>query len=110
MKSVAGALILAVVIFAAGLVAFGASRVLRQLAADQQRMATLHYVDEEGGGQAPGSLMSRFSLPFASSDEVERQRTSGAYWQARYEALTPLTGSTGERQASDPSVLLIAAN
>jgi hypothetical protein len=109
MKTVAGALILAVVLIVSGLVCLAEARVLRQAAAEQQRLATLRYADEEAEAGGP-SLLNRLTLPFGTGQVVETQRASVTYWQARYEALTPLTGVTGDRQASDPNVLMIAAN
>jgi hypothetical protein len=106
MKSAAGAFILAIVLIVAGVVALGEARLMRQLAFDQQRLATLHYDDDSSVETT--SVIGR--LPFSSSASIETQRVAASYWQARYEALTPLTGSGGERQAADPQILLIAAN
>ena len=108
MKTVAGAIVLGVVLILAGAVFLSEARLLRRLAADEQRLATLDYEEEEDDTTA--TLMDRLALPFSSRARAETQRAAATYWRARYEALTPLTGVTGERPASDANVLLIAAN
>lgn len=90
MKTIAGALLLAAVLAGAGVYALRESQRVSGLADDEQRLATLQYVDTE------------------ASSEV--QRAAFDYWRARYERLTPLTGATGDAPAEDPAVLLIAAN
>lgn len=107
MKAVAGVIILAIVLVTAGAVGLSEARLMRQMVIEQQRLSTLHYDDE---GLPSTSLLNRLSLPFASTGSAETQRAALNYWQARYEVLTPLSGVTGERQAADPSVLLIATN
>ncbi len=107
MKAVAGVIILAIVLVGAGVVGLSEARLMRQMVAEQQRLATLHYDDE---GVPNATLLNRLSLPFAAAGSVEAQRAALNYWQARYEILTPLSGVTGERQAADPAVLLIATN
>src|SRR5580700_11320198 len=108
MKTVAGGFILAFVLFAAAAVSLGEARLTRRVAAAHQRLATLHY-DEDSGAEDAG-ILERLPIPGGSEDDVEEHRASVNYWLARYEVLTPLTGVTGNKPASDPNVLFIAAN
>jgi hypothetical protein len=82
---------------------------VERLGVEKQWLATLQY-DIENAGTAPGSLVDRLSLPFSSAEMAEGQRAQFDYWRARYEALTPLTGSTGDAPSTDPELLMIAAN
>lgn len=109
MRTVAGAFIIAIVLFLVGAVCLSEARVMRRLAADQQRLSTLQYDDDEGAGSET-RLVDRLRWPFASAASVKTQRAALNYWKARYELLTPLTGATGDAPASDPDLLLMAAN
>ena len=109
MKSVAGALILALVLFAAGAVSWSEARLTRRVAAAHQRLATLHY-DADDDIEGTMGLLNRLPLPNSSASDVEGQRATANYWLARYEVLTPLAGGGGTRPASDPTVLFVAAN
>jgi hypothetical protein len=108
MKTVAGAFIIAIVLVLAGAICLSEAGVMRRLAADEQRLATLQY--DDSAGRRTTTLADRLSLPLSSAESVEMQHATMNYWLARYQALTPLTGATGERPATDPNVLLIAAN
>jgi hypothetical protein len=108
MRSVAGAFVLALVLFAVGAISWSEAALTRRVAAAHARLATLHYDEEDEAG--PESVLSRLPLPGASMADVEAERATVDYWLARYEVLTPLTGITGARPASDPAVLLVAAN
>jgi hypothetical protein len=109
MKTVAGGLILAIVLFAAGAVAWRQAQLTRAAASAHQRLATLHY-DSEDGSEEQASVLDRLPLPTASKQEAEARRATVNYWLARYETLTPLTGSSGNRPSTDPAVLFVAAN
>jgi hypothetical protein len=108
MKTVAGGFILAFVLFAAGAVSWGEAGLTRRVAAAHQRLATLHY-DEDSGADEAG-ILDRLPMPGGSQDDVEEHSASVNYWLARYEVLTPLTGITGNKPASNPNVLFVAAN
>lgn len=90
MRTIAGAVLVAAVLVAAGVFALRESRRVTGLADDEQRLATLQYVEGEASGEV--------------------QRAEFDYWRARYERLTPLTGATGEAPSTNPQLLLIAAN
>jgi hypothetical protein len=109
MKSVAGAFILALVLFAAGALSWSEAQLTRQIAAAHQRLATLHY-DSDDGITGTSGLLNRLPLPGSSTGDVAAERATVNYWLARYEILTPLSGSGGNRPAGDPDVLFIAAN
>jgi hypothetical protein len=109
MKSVFGIFIIAVVLFVGGALCLSESRVMRRVAAQEQRLATLQYAADEAAGSAT-ALVDRVPLPFVQNTSVETQRAAADYWQARYEALTPLIDASGQRPSSDPGLLLIAAN
>jgi len=109
MKTIAGALIIAFVLFIAGAVTLSEARAIRTLTAEQQRLATLQY-DEDVAARSESRLLGRLALPSSSTASTEVQRAALNYWRARYEVLTPLTGATGDAPSSDPNILLIAAN
>jgi hypothetical protein len=109
MKTLAGAFIIGGVLVLAGVIALSESRQMRRLAEDEQRLATLQYEANDAGADA-GSLVDRLSLPFSSASEIESQRAQVDYWRARYEALMPLTGSTGDAPSTNPDILMVAAN
>ena len=109
MKSVVGIFIIAVVLFLGGALCLSESRVMRRVAAREQRLATLQYAADEAAGSAT-ALVDRVPLPFVQNASVETQRAAADYWQARYEALTPLIDASGQRPSSDSGLLLIAAN
>ncbi len=111
MRTIAGALILAAVLVAAGAFTLRESRLVTRLAGEQQRLATLQYdagADDPDAAADAGGL--GLSLPFSSAASSEVQRAEFDYWRARYERLTPLAGANGEASSANPQVLLIAAN
>ena len=109
MKTLAGGFIIGAVLILAGAVALSESRQMQRLGAESQRLATLQYEAATAADTSP-SLIARVSLRFASAAESEHQRVEFDYWRARYEVLTPLTGSTGDAPSTDSTVLMIAAN
>src|SRR5438045_2767305 len=108
MKTFAGGLILALVLFAVGAISWSEARLTRQVAAAHQRLATLHY--DEDSAIAENNLLNRLPLPGSSQNDLEQHKATVQYWLARYEVLMPLTGATGNQPASDPNVLFVAAN
>jgi hypothetical protein len=109
MRTLAGGLIAGVVLIVAGMLALGEARRVERLGDQKQRIATLQYGVDEADTDS-GSLVDRLALPSSSAPEAEHQRAEFDYWRARYEALTPLTGSTGDAPSTDPALLMIAAN
>jgi hypothetical protein len=108
MKSFATGIILAVVLFVVAAAASNEARLTRKVAAEHQRLATLHYDEDAPADQA--GFFDRLPLPGGSQNDIEEHRASVNYWLARYEALKPLTGATGNQPTSDPSILYVAAN
>jgi hypothetical protein len=113
MRSVAGGLILAVVLFGAGAAFWSEARLTRRMADARLRLATLHY-DADDGIDEGASLLSRLPVAVgARADDVDRYRTTVAYWQARYRDLAgrlPTSGGNTADATADPEVLLVAAN
>jgi hypothetical protein len=110
MKSIAGGLILAVLLFAAGTLSYQESRHARRLADAQQRLATLQYTDEEDL-ESDGTLLDRMPAPIGLGTNVEsRHQATVSYWLARYTSLTDLTNSTNGPAPDDPELLFMAAN
>ena len=109
MRTLAGGLIIGAVLIVAGVLALGEARRMERLGLEKERLATLQYQADEPE-TASGSLVDRFSLPFSSVQVASNQHAQFDYWRARYEALTPLTGSTGDAPSTDPALLMIAAN
>ena len=115
MKTIAGALILAAVLVAAGAFTLRESRLVTRMAGEQQRLATLQYDAGDGDADAAAGESDDggglgLSLPFSSAPSSEVQRAEFDYWRARYERLTPLAGANGEAPSENPQLLLIAAN
>jgi hypothetical protein len=110
MKSIAGGLILAVLLFAAGTLSMRESKHARRLADAHQRLSTLQYTDE-GDLAGDATLIDRLPPPIGLSDGVEaRHEATVSYWLARYTALTDMTNPASGPAVQDPQLLLLAAN
>jgi hypothetical protein len=109
MKTLAGGFIIGAVLILAGAIALSEARQMERLGGEEQRLATLQY-EAETTPATSTSLVDRLSLPFSTAPAAEHQRAEFDYWRARYEALTPLTGSTGDAPSTNPGLLMIAAN
>ena len=99
----------AVALFILAAAAWAEARLTRRVAAAHQRLATLHY-DEDSAQPTTTAFCSRLPMPGSSQSDVDEHRAAVNYWLARYEALTPLTGATGDQPSSNPNVLFVAAN
>ncbi len=108
MKSVAGGIILAIVLFVVAALARNEANITRDVAHSHQRLATLHF-DEDPPAEE-GNLLDRLPLAGGAHADVEEHRALVNYWLARYEALKSLTGATGQAPSSDPKLLFVAAN
>lgn len=113
MKTVAGRLVIAVLLFAAAAAFVSEARRSRQAADTHERIATLQYArssfafdDEEAPAMVP--------LPFgALADERLRQQALTSYWRVEYDTLTDpggLLGQAADTAATDPQLLFVAAN
>ncbi len=109
MRSVVGGLVVAVVLFAAGAVAWAEARLTRRVADAHQRLATLDY-ELDDNIDAARSMWNRLPIPGAAGGDVERHRATVSYWLARYDSLSALSRATGPQAPADPAVLFIAAN
>jgi hypothetical protein len=108
MKSVVGALLVALLLFAGGALAWNQAAYTRRVADAHQRLATLHYDEEEGLERT--SVLDRVPFPGSLDADVERHQATITYWLSRYQALTELTSATGPQAPADPELLLVAAN
>jgi hypothetical protein len=110
MKSIAGGLILAVVLFAGGIISLRESRHARHLADAHQRLATLQYTDEDDLA-ADATFLSRLPQPIGLEQGAEsRHEAVVSYWLARYTSLTDMTDVSNGPAPTDPQLLLLAAN
>lgn len=110
MKSIAGGLILAIVLFAAGTVAMRESKHTTRLAEAQRRLATLKYTDE-GDLAGDATLLSRLPAPIGMAAGTEaRHAAVSSYWLARYTALTEQTSAGNGPAETDAQVLFLSAN
>jgi hypothetical protein len=108
MKSFATGLLLSIALFVVAGMSWAEAKLTRQVAAEHERLSTLHY--DEDAPEASATLIDRLPLPGGSHNDIEEHRATVNYWLARYEALKPLTGATGLQPSSDPNVLYVAAN
>lgn len=110
MRSAAGGIILAIVLFVAAAASWSEAKLSRSVAEAHRRLATLHYDAEDDLDQA-GSMWNRLPWPAGTSEEdVRRQRGTVAYWRTQYQSLADLTLATGAQALTDPHMLLVAAN
>lgn len=110
MKTIAGGLLLALVLFGAGALALQESRHARRLAEAHERLATLNYTEEDDLGD-DATLLNRLPPPIGIGAGTEtRHEATVDYWLARYTTLTDLTSPAGGPPPSDPALLLLAAN
>lgn len=107
MKSVASGIIIAIVLFVVAAASWNEAKLTREVAAKHQRLATLHY-DEDAPQES--TWLDRLPVPGASHVDIEEHSAQVNYWLARYEALKPLIGGTGEQPTSDPKLMYVAAN
>jgi hypothetical protein len=111
MKTVAGAFLIAILLFAGAAAAWSEARLARRVADARQRLATLHYDTEDGIDDT--TLMSRLPWRVGTlATDVGRYRATVAYWQSRYrELMGSLPAAGGNNPAtSDPEVMFVAAN
>lgn len=111
MKSVVGMLILAVLLFAAGAVAWSEAQFTRKVAQSHLRLATLHYDPDDESTRGGVMLLNRLPWPVGSlGSDVERHKATVAYWLSRYSILTDMASGTGQPAPTDPELLFVAAN
>jgi hypothetical protein len=110
MKSVAGGLILAVLLFAAGAICLAESKHSKRLAEAQERLVTLHYTDE-GDLDSDATPLDRLPAPIGVPPGLEaRHGATVSYWLARYTSLTDMTNAANDKAPTDPQILFLAAN
>lgn len=110
MKTIAGGLILAALLFAGGTLALRESRHVSRLADAQRNLSTLRYVDDADLG-AESTLINRLPAPIGLGEGVEtRHAATVNYWLARYTALTDMAAPGSGPAIQDAQVLFLAAN
>ncbi len=122
LKSVVGRLVLAVAAVAAGIICWNQSRAIDQAALAYERLVTLRTDRDDSLGVAPASTAA---LPWPLSEVgalssltlepgVERREQAAVtYWRSDYGTLTDpiaLAEAAGADAASDPGLMLVAAN
>lgn len=112
MKTAAGRLVLALVLFVGGAACWAEARLTRLVADAHQRFATLHYDGEEALDEAAASALP---WPFGGlRSDIRRHQTAVTYWRAQHDALIGLPASSDAAGLSgneaDPDLMLSAAN
>jgi hypothetical protein len=110
MKTIAGGLILAVLLFAAGTLCQAEARHSKRLAEAQLHLATLKFADADELGD-DRTMLEQLPPPVGlPSNAEQRHEATVSYWLARYTSLTDLTSATNGPAPADPETLLLAAN
>jgi len=110
MRTIAGGLILAVLLIGGGVLCQAESRHSKHLADAQLRLATLK-LGTDADLDDDVSIIERMPAPIGLPANLEtRHEATVSYWLARYTSLTDLTSSANGPAPSDPEMLLLAAN
>lgn len=110
MKSIAGGLLLALVLIGAGMVCLAESTHTQDVADAHLRLATLQY-SRAGAVESAPTPLTRLPPPLGLGDRSEpRRQAAVSYWLARYSDLTDTSGLTTGAATEDPELLLLAAN
>jgi hypothetical protein len=110
MKTIAGGLVLALVLIAAGAVFWSQSQLTRRVADAHLKLATLRYDSDDATDATTSAWDLRRWQMGTLADDVTRYRATVTYWLGRYQALTPLLSVTGALAVKDSSVMFAAAN
>jgi hypothetical protein len=110
MKTIAGGLVLALVLIAAGAVFWSQSQLTRRVADAHLKLATLRYDSDDATDATTSAWDQRRWQMGTLADDVTRYRATLTYWLGRYQALTPLLSVTGALAVKDSSVMFAAAN
>ena len=113
MKTIAGGLIVGLVLIAAGALVWSQAKFTSRVAEAHRELAILRYAPSDALDSTNSSWdESRWSARTLAplSDDVERYRAKTTYWLERYPALVPLLEITGPQSVKDSQVLFAAAN
>jgi hypothetical protein len=114
MKPVVGPFLIAALLAVAGGAFWMAGQTERRLADLHQQMATLRYGDgmnEEGDADATLGLARRLPrVGDAMANDMRDERALAQYWRSEYAAIEPKRDTGGALTATDPHLLLLAAN
>jgi hypothetical protein len=114
MKSVAGPLVAAVLLAAAGGAFWLLGKTETRIAEMHKQLAMLHYEEADSEGQAveEGLGLER-RVPMvgrAAETDVRDTRATAGYWRADYEAIAPRRDANGVLTETDPAILFLTAN
>lgn len=119
MKTLVGRLVLAAALVAAGLFSWNQAGEVERRALAYERLVTLRYTTDDGLS-APGGLDRTLPGPLASLSALaqeagvqRREQAEVSYWRREYGTLTDplaLADAAGADAASDPSLIMLAAN
>lgn len=110
MRTIAGGLVLAVVLIAAGVICLAESRHSQRLADAHRHLATLQYQDEEGLA-TDATVIDRLPPPIGVGEGYEaRHAATVDYWLNRYTSLADLSSLKAGAAPTDSTLLLLAAN
>lgn len=110
MRSIAGGLLLALVLIAAGVLCLAESRHSQRLAEAQRRLATLQYTDE-GDLASDATPFNRLPPPIGVGEGYEaRHQAVVSYWLNRYTSLQEMTSLKTSAAPTDSALLMLAAN
>ncbi len=110
MKSIAGGLLVALVLVTAGAVLWSQAGFTNRVAEAHRRLALLQYDPGAAIDSTTGSWDQRWWQTGMLAEDVQRHRAKVTYWLARYQSLTPLLTVTGPQAVKDAVVLFAAAN
>jgi hypothetical protein len=114
MKSMAGPLVAAVVLAAAGGAFWLLGKTETRIAEMHKQLAMLHFeeADSEGLAVEEGLGLER-RVPMvgrAAEADVRDTRATAGYWRADYEAIAPRRDANGVVTETDPAILFLTAN
>jgi hypothetical protein len=124
MKTAMIRLLVAAVLFGGAVIFWSEAALARRVADAHVRLATLHYDEEDGIGEASTAL-NRLAVPIVSlDDDIRRHRAQVTYWRTRADTAAqgaqpapaaPLPGVRGGNRAeggepTDPDLMFVATN
>lgn len=110
MKSVAGGILLALILFAAGGILWTEAKTTRRLAHAHERLSTLHY-DANDDLDEGWHIIDRLPVEIGSSTrDIAEHRATVSYWLGRYSSLTDMISGKDATAPADSQLLFLAAN
>lgn len=114
MRQVLGHVVMALVLFAFGFLAWRGGQLERRVADAHEDLALLRYdaLDAEYGDieQSLGLLGRVPGVTGGLITDVQEHRATAEYWQARYDALGPERDKRGASVEQEPGLMVLSAN